>query len=301
LIFAGFLGSDLLLGMLYDARPLEYEKGRADQIYAFYKKQLMEQLEKAGKTNPGAGTLVSNTLSGHMFGVSAILKRAAREFRSIRNDTPMPTVLVVGELYVRCDPFANDFIIRKLEQRGIRCRFAPFTEWLEYTDYQDVVKKTIPEYLSSFLQATIQHHLHAIVAEIMGWPSRVTVQDSLEAAAPYIRQQLSGEAALTLGAPLFEWREGHIDGVVSAGPFECMPNKIAESQFVHVAEEEGLISLTLNLNGEPIDRELIDNFTYEVHDQFEKRRTGKSVPPPPIRPRPRIWRPQSLVNSRDPQ
>ena len=31
---------------------------------------------------------------------------------------------------------------------------------------------------------------------------------------PYIRESLSGEAVLTVGGPLHEWREGHIDGVM---------------------------------------------------------------------------------------
>ena len=60
-----------------------------------------------------------------------------------------------------------------------------------------------------------------------------------------------------------------------------------------------MFRLTLNLNGEPIDPDLLDNFAYEVHVQFEKRRAGTSVPPPPIRPRPPRWKPQSRVNARE--
>ncbi len=299
LVFAGFLGSDLMSAMLYDVRPVETVEGKAQEIYEFYHDELIEMLEQAGTKEYPAGATVSQILSGRMFGVSALLQRAATAFKNIKSDREIPTILVVGELYVRCDPFANDFVIRKLEKRGIRSRFAAFNEWIEYTDYQDVKKHTFPEYFTSFLQATIQHHLSKVVGDILGWPDRLTIQDSLAAAKPYIREQLSGEAALTLGGPVYEWREGHIDGVVSTGPFECMPNKIAESQFFHVAEQEGLISLTLGLNGEPTNPELLDNFAYEVHQQFERRRSGKSVPPPPIRPRPPRWRPQSRVNSRE--
>jgi hypothetical protein len=54
-----------------------------------------------------------------------------------------------------------------------------------------------------------------------------------------------------------------------------MPNKIAEAQFYHVAEKEGLISLTLGLNGDPVDPEILDNFAYEVHNEFERRQNGK--------------------------
>ena len=73
----------------------------------------------------------------------------------------------------------------------------------------------------------------------------------LDAARPYVNDALLGEAVLTVGAPLHDWRRGQIDAVVSVGPLECMPTKIAEAQFHHIAEREGLPSLTLSLNGDP--------------------------------------------------
>jgi hypothetical protein len=43
-------------------------------------------------------------------------------------------VAVVGEICVRLNPFANDFLVEKLEERGLRARLAPLSEWLEYAD-----------------------------------------------------------------------------------------------------------------------------------------------------------------------
>lgn len=300
ILFAGFVATDLLLAGLYDVRPVETRPGAADEIYSYYQKELLVLLERETHSDLSAGTVVGQTMSGNLFGITKLLQRAAKAFKEIKGDQDIPTVLVVGELYVRCDPASNDFVIRKLEKRGIRGRFAAFYEWLEYTDYQDVVKKKIPEYVSSFIQATIQHHLYLTMGAILDWPARTSVQDSLVAASPYIRESLSGEAVLTVGGPLHEWREGHIDGVVSVGPLECMPNKIAEAQFYHVAEKEGLLSLTLSLNGDPIDPAVLDNFAYEIHAQHRRGTTGRAVAhPPTIPPRP-TWVPQSKVNLRDP-
>jgi len=86
-----------------------------------------------------------------------------------------------------------------------------------------------------------------------------------------VRSELAGEAVLTVGCPVHEWREGHIDAVVSVGPLECMPNKVSEAQFFHIAEREGLFNLTLSLNGDLVDPEIIDNFAYEVHARFRKK------------------------------
>jgi hypothetical protein len=61
--------------------------------------------------------------------------------------------------------------------------------------------------------------------------------------------------------------------VVSVGPLECMPNKIAEAQLFHVAEREGLLALTLPVNGDSLDAEVIDNFAFEVHKRFRQKAT----------------------------
>ncbi len=91
---------------------------------------------------------------------------------------------------------------------------------------------------------------------------------------PDFLSSLDAESVLTVGAAAHDWREGHIDAVVSVGPLECMPNKIAEAQFFHVAEAEGLLSLTVSLNGDPVDLEILDRFAYEVHERFRTRREG---------------------------
>jgi predicted nucleotide-binding protein (sugar kinase/HSP70/actin superfamily) len=300
LIFACLSASDMLLAGMYDARPVERSPGAAFEVWEFYHRELIELALEAGQGKLTNGAVIAQTFSGHLFGVPDLLRRAARAFNEIKEERELPTVLVVGEIYVRCDPFANNFVIDKLEQRGIRCRFAAFAEWLEYTDYQDAFGRTLPGHVTSFIQASIHNQVYAALANPMGWERRTTVQDSLAAAAPYLRQQLSGEAVLTLGGPVHEWREGHIDGVVSVGPLECMPNKVSESMFYHVAEREGLHSLTLYLNGDPVDPEVLDNFAYEVHAQFAKRKQGHTIPPPPARPRPPLWRSASKVNTHEP-
>jgi predicted nucleotide-binding protein (sugar kinase/HSP70/actin superfamily) len=300
LAYSALVGGDLLLAALYDTRPVESHPGVAKEIFEFYFAELLALVEREAQGDPSSATAIAQVLSGHMWGVTDLLRRALAAFRSIKTDREVPNVLVVGEIYVRCDPFANNFVIDKLEQRGIRCRFSAFNEWIEYTDYQDTIKDTVGELVTGYIQAAIQSSLYGVAESIMGWHRRTTVQDSLLAASSYLREQLSGEAVLTLGAPIHEWSEGQIDGVVSVGPLECMPNKISEAQFFHVAENEGLHTISLYLNGDPIDPELLDNFAYEIHAQHRKRKLGHSIPPPPVKPRAWPWKPHSKVNHREP-
>jgi hypothetical protein len=86
-----------------------------------------------------------------------------------------------------------------------------------------------------------------------------------------VSEDLLGEAILTVGGPIHEYQDRAIDGVVSGGPLECMPNKIAESHFLHVEQDTGMPSLTLALNGDPLDDRVIEDFAYEVRERAARR------------------------------
>ena len=289
LVMTGFAAHDVLEAALLDARPREAEPGAANAIFARYRHELLQRLEQAGSGDLGVGAAFWQVVSGQLFGCRDILERAATELRRVRVRPAPPTVLMVGEIYVRCDPFANDFVIEKLEQRGIGVRFAPFTEWLEYTDHvftSKGAKASLPARLSSWAQSRILEQSHAAAGRILGWPERTSVRQILDAAKPYVREDLSGEAVLTVGGPVLEWHEGHIDGVVSTGPLECMPNKIAEAQFFHVTEREGLPTLTLSVNGDPVDSAVLDGFAFEVKEGV--RRRTQRIAPEPLRQKRRL-------------
>jgi predicted CoA-substrate-specific enzyme activase len=273
-LFTGFVTADLLLEAFYEARPDEKQPGTAQAIFDRYYAELLAKLEAAGHDDLSTGAALLQFASGRLFGCMNILERAAAEFKACRDPlaSPRPTILVVGEGYVRCDPFTNDYIVDKLEARGVRVRFAPFTEWLEYSDLMSRRSGESAGFgaaLSSFIQNQIHERLYANFGKRLGWHPRTRAAETLRSAAPYVRDALECEAVLTVGAPLHEWHEGLIDGVVSVGPHECMPNKISEAQFFHVAEKEGLASLVVPLTGDPIDPEILDNFVFEVRSRYE--------------------------------
>jgi hypothetical protein len=112
------------------------------------------------------------------------------------------------------------------------------------------------------------------MAAAMDWPAAVGAADSIRAAAEFVRPELLGEASLTVGFALHEFRRGRVHGAVSVGPFECMPNRIAEAQFLHAREEYGLPSVTLSLNGDPSDPSPLDAFVYEVHRRYAAGETS---------------------------
>ncbi len=309
LVFSGFMAADLLLEALLDVRPGETRPGAANEIYHRYSARLLRELEAQARGDLALPTALWQVASGRLYGIGALLTQAAAEFAAVKGRAEKPTVLLVGEIYVRSVPFANDFVIEKLEARGCQVRLASTNEWLEYVDHLNRRagrQRALPARLTRFIQATIREQTYLRLAQALGWPARTRADQSLAAAAPYLRDALEGEAVLTLGGPLHEWRQGRIDAVLSVGPLECMPNKIAEAQFYHVAEQEGLPALTLPLIGDPANPETIDNFVFEVQARFHRKRDaaglGHRPPTPPVPDaRPELAhgeftsRPQSLI------
>jgi len=268
LAVTGIVAVDMLLEGLYDTRPRESRRGAAQAIYDDSERALVRQIEAIDQSRLSLSSVLWEVSSGRLFGCTKILKDAARRYGEVRTAREIPTVMVVGEIYVRADPFANDFIVDKLERRGLRVRFAPVSEWLEYTDHINSAEKGPNgpgKRLSRRISARIQNHAYRVMARELGWPERTRVTDSIAAAASYVRKDLLGEAVLSVGGPVHEWRHGLIDGVVNVGPLECMPSKIAEAQLFYVGEREGLPSLTISYNGDPADPEVIDTFAFEIH------------------------------------
>ncbi len=275
LVFTGFMAADLLERAFHQVRPVERRAGAAQEIFRQARKELHARLEERSRSLGLRGALLEVT-SGKLFGLTALLERASRGFNAIRSDRKVPTVLITGEIYNRLDPFANDFVVDKLAERGIAVQVAPFTEWIEYTDCMNIRNNGIAlgDRLSGAVRKRIQDILHGAAGASLLWPPRIEVERMLQAAAPYLRVQLEGEAVLTVGSSLCEYGDGHIEGAIITSPLECMPGKIAEAQLLHLAEEKGLPSLTLALNGDPLDTEVLDAFAFEILSRFRQRSRG---------------------------
>jgi predicted CoA-substrate-specific enzyme activase len=274
LVFAGVVANDLLLQAKLDARPMERVSGAADKQYAYWRRRLVDHMESVGRGDLSLGAALWQVFTGRLFGLPKLLEDAGKDFAALRTPANLPVVKLAGEIYVRAVDFSNDFLIEKLEERGLRVHLADLAEWLNYCSYirhQTPGRNRIADRFGDFVQHRIEAAAFSAMAPHLGWTAPPGIEAVLSAAAPYVNPSLQGEAVLTLGTPLCEWRRSRIDGVVNVGPLECMPTKIAEAQFQHIAEHDGLINLTLSFNGEPINTSALDNFAFEVHTRFQSR------------------------------
>ena len=297
LVFCGIMAADVLLTALHDVRPAESRPGAALEIYERYSEELEALMFRRGSGDLSVGRALTEAGRGALFGCAELLERAGRDFAAIRTPGEHPTVVVVGEIFVRCDPFANDHAVDRLQKMGVRVRLAPFNEWLDYQEFINTkvgVPHTVASWVSAKVQARIQHRAHSIMAAALGWPPLLRAGEAVEAAGDYLRYPLEGEAVLTLGGPLLEWATGHVDGVLSLAPLECMPSKIAEAQFVHAAEREKVLSLTLALNGDPVDPQVLENFVFQVKERFRQRQ-AEPARPAEAQPSTPLWKRAAAV------
>jgi len=283
-LFTGLCAFGILEDALHDVRPVESRAGAAEEIHRRHARELSQLVEAAASGDLSPAKVPSEAATGRAYGIPWLVRRCAEELAAVRGTREVPTVLIVGEIYVRSDPFANDFIARALERRGIRTRLEPVCEFFQYSDYiarRQGLKSSIPDRIELMAKKRLLAACHRAAAGPLGWPRHADMTEVFRAARPYVREQLEVETPLTIGMAVRAWRRREIDATVSVGPLDCMPNKIAESQFFHVAEREGLFSLSLSLNSDPVDPEVLDNFAFDVHQRFKRRRAAAAVPPPP--------------------
>lgn len=279
-LWSGMVAGDVLLAALHDVRPVETRPGAAQAVFDRAFARLVAHMEHPRPASLGRALL---DVPRDMGGVRDIVRDAAAEFAAVRDfDRDVPTVAMVGEIYVRLDPFANDFLADRLERCGLRVRLAPFVEWIEYTAWTQRKRlvegrplpgdAAVPAFLTGALQEDVLERLWAEMAGPLRWRPRTTVGAALAAGGRYVSQDLLGEAILTVGTPLAEFEAGEVDGVVSVAPLECMPAKIAEAHFLRVDRDTGLPSLSLPVIGDPVDPRVIEDFAFEVREAAARRR-----------------------------
>ena len=179
--------------------------------------------------------------SGGQSAMRAALKRASAELAKIPHKMPMsqvPTILLVGEIYVRSEGLARRWLPEYLAQHGVAAYTAPAHEWVHYTNYQfehqlNDLPTTKAKRFKNRIKWAIMTKAEKDVKQLLsgsGWfvHRAVDVNHLIKAGEQFISRNLAGEAILTIGGPMAEVGT-HFCGAISIGPFGCMPNRLAES------------------------------------------------------------------------
>lgn len=213
----GIVATDLLMKMLHETRPHETVAGSADKVYDKMLTQVLIAIEAGG---------------GQMF---ETLEQAVHEFLALPlSRKRRPVVGIVGEIYIRSNPYSNHNLVRKVEEFGGQAWLAPITEWVTYVNYTGKKKtgKTLSNFLSvtltDYIQKKDEHKMEGIFGRYLQYGREPKIECVLSQASPYLHESFEGEAILTIGKSIDFMQKG-VSGLINAMPFTCMPGTISSA------------------------------------------------------------------------
>jgi predicted nucleotide-binding protein (sugar kinase/HSP70/actin superfamily) len=229
--------SDVMRKLVMKIRP--YEKNRGEADYAI--EELVRKMEASFET-------------GRIAPISETLSQAVDQMGKIATvPTRKPLIGIVGEIYVRSDPFINGDLIRRIEKLGGEAMLAPVSEWILYTNHltnlivreqqhglMATLKKVRSWLETNFFFEKWEHHYYEIAEPLLHDRREYPIDRVMEIGGKYLPWQFEGEALLTLGRAALFVTHDKADAIVNASPMFCMPGTITSSIFPKFEEEYGV-------------------------------------------------------------
>ena len=145
---------------------------------------------------------------------------------------------LIGEIYVRNDEFSRIDLIERLAAKNIVVKVAPIGDYVYYSNYLakndgnskiEKLKNRLSFSIRDLVQVKIEKNIKKNLSG-SGFLDYelLNIKETVKYGANYINPVLEGEAILTVGSGLREVLD-HVSGVISIGPFGCMPSRVAES------------------------------------------------------------------------
>jgi predicted nucleotide-binding protein (sugar kinase/HSP70/actin superfamily) len=173
-------------------------------------------------------------------GLYDLLAQAALRLSAIPLKQPLAQskrVLLAGEIFVRKDEFSSQCVVDALARRQIVALRAPMLEWLRFVDYRaqyiDPRKLTIADRLGLKLRALtfgrIERRIKRILARSgMCSAELVDLEAVMAVGEHFVPKAFGGETILAIGR-FFKDILRDFHGMISIGPFACLPTRIIQS------------------------------------------------------------------------
>ncbi|MFC1941640.1 acyl-CoA dehydratase activase [Chloroflexota bacterium] len=262
---------DSMQKMLMERRPYEVTKGEMDACY----QESLDSLIKAVGSD-------STTLQ-------AFSRQVRNAFEAVKLDKSIsrPRIGIIGEIFVRSNHFANDFLIHKLEELGAQCAVPPFEEWLDYIDHQRKRRNRL--HLEGGWRDWAKQKLTEIVQENVAEPLRkqfdsgieyfnreLPTQEIINRGQTYLTPAVEGEAILSMGR-VVEYAEHGFNGIVNILPFGCMPGTIVSLLLHQFRHDYGLPVLNVVVEGtkDPSQSIRFEAFLHQCAEHMNHRLNRK--------------------------
>jgi predicted CoA-substrate-specific enzyme activase len=189
--------------------------------------------------------------------IKSQLRKTANALKRIELKTTydqMPKIMLTGEIYVRNDRISLQNLVEKLADKGFVVRTSQNSEWFKYIDWLmktgiEGASTDIPFWIRYFVKKMFENKIHKLLRPTgLFFNEILKVEDLVEAGQKFISPKLTGEAVLTVGAALHEIMHPAC-GIISIGPFGCMPSRVAESVLSEKFTAGEKAELLLKTNG----------------------------------------------------
>ena len=239
--YTALLVGDVYQNIYHAINTMAADKKDAVNIFEIEWNKIIHALE----------TKDQNELYDQLYISAEILSRIKREY----SYEELPKAAVIGEIFVRNDEFSRVDLMNKLYERRIIPKVAPVTEYVHYSNYlidkgftteTYTLKEKLRFRIRKFVQLRIEKKIRNIMAGSGFCDDEITdVNEIIKRSEQLIDPELAGEAILTVGSAMYEIIS-NVSGVISIGPFGCMPSRVAESILNSEMNVEGKIAAEKN-------------------------------------------------------
>jgi predicted nucleotide-binding protein (sugar kinase/HSP70/actin superfamily) len=276
----GLVASDAFRKMLHIYRPYETVPGAADEAHEKSLKIFCDTLSDR-----------SEPLGSKLDSLVGAMEQARDIFRAVPADWEREVMLVgvVGEIFCRLSTFSNEDLIRRLEPFGAQAWLSDITEWVHYTDSDNIrnlkrLGKTFSTgMLGALLKRRVQHGyerklLKPLSGEFVGVEEPHDIQEVLDLAAQYLPVQGShGEMVLSVGKAIYMYEKG-ADGIIDISPFTCMNGIVSEAVYPRVSADHGNIPIrNFYFDGTQTDLENDLGIFMELVRNYHRKKTRKRI------------------------
>jgi predicted CoA-substrate-specific enzyme activase len=254
---------DLLIKKLFETRPYEKKQGETDRVYRECLDMICESIKNEGD-------------------LEKALEEARDKLDGIEVEAlgTKPLIGIVGEIYVRSNPFANENVIRKIERFGGEAWLSPVSEWVLYINAMGKRHSLrhkrffnlLKIFLTDYYQKKDEHRLTKIFRGYLRNLHEPTVQSILKQARSYLHDSFEGEAVLSVGRTA-DFAHSGCSGVVNVMPFTCMPGTVVSAILKRYREENNnLPVLNMAYDGQEQTNTLtrLEAFMYQAKQYREK-------------------------------
>jgi predicted nucleotide-binding protein (sugar kinase/HSP70/actin superfamily) len=223
----GLLAADFLEKVLHERRPYEVNQGETDEAFWWSIRRVSDAIVK----------------DENIFNVLAECRDRMVAVPAER-DGSRPLIGIVGEVFVRCNRFSNNNIVREVERLGGEAWMPPFTEWVLYTNFTrkrgNLVKKDYKSYLLTLLKDKVQkrdeHRMREIFESAVEKIDEPTTEAVIKLSLPYVHDSFEGEACLSVGKAVDFVAKG-ASGIINVMPFTCMPGTVVAGVMKKVRQD----------------------------------------------------------------